>query len=314
MEEKKGIGFKIHIIIAVVMVLIVGVVIWRLNVWNKRTVTVEHNSTPGEYKSESQDYIIYRPDDQPKREPDGVKRAVVFGNYMVNNYGKDVSILNMLKEGLDWEFIDLSSDASLIARSKKVGEPGESYDEFCLYKMIEYIVADSETPAQENPPFYFLSDEGKAEFVKRWSEVDLNKADYVIIMYSLMDYYYGHTAQDERNESDSVFGSLFQSITLLKNKYPHLEIILVSGYPEYADQPDGKREYAYTTDYGFGTMSKYADLEQFAAMSTNVTYIDSFYCGINEDNIEKYVDKMNLTDEGIKLVGGHVLEKLKLLD
>lgn len=314
MEEKKGIGFKIHIIIALVMAAIVGVVIWRLNVWNNRVVTVEHNSTPGEYRSESQDYIIYRKDDQPKREPDGVKRAVVFGNYMVNNYGKDTSILNTLKEGLDWEFIDLSSDASLITRSKKVGEPGEYYDEFCLYKMIEYMVAGSQTPAQEKPPFYYASDEEKEAFVKRWRETDLNKVDYVIIMYSLMDYYYMLPPQDDRNTYDTLFGSLLQSITLLQAKYPHLEIIVVSGYPEYVDQPDGKREFAYTTDYGFGTMSKYADLEQFAAMSANVTYIDSFYCGINEDNIEKYVDKTNLTDEGIKLVGGHALEKIRLLD
>lgn len=316
MEKKKLPGYLVHILIAAALVLIVVIVIIRLNLWSKRSSVVEHNSKPGEYKSESMDYVIYPLPDQPKREPDGVTRAVVFGNYMVSNFGKERSIINIMKEKLDQiEFIDLSVDSSIITRKAPVGELRTKEDEFCLYSMVESFVAGRLSDRQKHPAF--LGDRNEEEFVKLWESTDLNKVDYVIIMYALTDYYADIQRQGEnaegQNDENTFFGSLFKSVMWLKAVYPHLQIVIVSGYPTYVDREDGGRDYGYSTDYGQGNMSQFAQLEAFAAMSAEVSYADCFYCGINEENMEKYVAGLNLTDAGIEFVGDHVVDVLKQL-
>ncbi|MCR5278489.1 MAG: hypothetical protein K6E19_03520 [Lachnospiraceae bacterium] len=320
MSEKKGIkSYIVHLVIAAVLVGIVALVVVRLNIWSHRTTTVEKIYEVGELKSESQDNIVYRDPAKPFREPDGVTRAVIFGNYMVDNYGKDKSIINMLKENFDWEFIDLSVDATCIAQHSQAGEERELFDNFCLFKMVEYILTGTKSDYQKYAPFYREVD--KDAFVEKWRSVDFNKVDKVIIMYSLMDYYYINRRTGENDET-SVFGSLFKTIQTLQAAYPHLEIILSSGYPEYIIKDDGTVEYGYTSYYGgtgmddenYGTQSMYAQIEAYVALSTLVTYIDNFYCGINEENIHDYVDQQNLTDAGIELIGNHIVDVLKRME
>ena len=315
MEKKRLPGYLVHIIIAVSLLLIVAVVILRLNIWSHRSTTVVHTSNPEEFSSESQDYVFFRTPDQPVREPDGVTRAVVLGNYMVSNYDKEKSVINILRERLDWEFTDLSIDSSIITRKAPVGEERTEEDEFCLYSMVESLIARHLSDRQKRP--FFFGDRNVDEFVARWKDTDLSKVDYVIIMYALNDYYADVRRQGENeqgeNDENTFFGSLYKSIIWLKTVYPHLQIVVVSGYPTYVDRGNGEIEYSYSTDYGQGTMSQFAQLEIFAALNTDASYVDCFYCGINEDTINTYVDNLSLTDAGMDLVGGHIADVLSQL-
>lgn len=335
-QENKGKvpGFVIHIGFLLLVAIIVIVVVVRLNGWSHRSVKIENNSTIGEYKSESQDSVVYRTADQPVRESDGVTRAVIFGNYMVSNYGKEKSILNRLKAAYpDWEIIDLSVDNTIITRTASHGEEQEQYDNYCLFRMVEFSLNNKKTVLPDNPPFAHDNPVDKEAFLENWKNLDFSKVDKVFIMYAMMDYYYSVRREStdpnlKEQEETTVYGSLFKTISTLKAMYPHLEVIVVSGYPEYINDSEGGYKYGYDTRFvgegkdeksaeyrEYGTLSDYIQVEAMAAQETFATYIDNYYgSGINEDNIHTYVDQMHLTDAGIDLVSDHILEVLKQMD
>ncbi len=318
MNEKKKIGFKIHIGIAAVIVLLVVIGIVRLLIWNSKTSVVEDVSDEDSVEKENYDYVVYPAEDKPKREPDGSTRVVVFGNYMVNNYGKDHSLINILKENFDWDIIDLSVDHTVIPSATHDNELHDGRDGFCLYYLVKRLCDGEYGFEVYDAPFRDKSVYN--DYLAMLDKVDFNKVDKVIIMYAFLDYFYSVPVQMPEEEDDSkryitsYYGALSQVIETLTKRYPHLEIIVSSGYPEYMYDEKGNIEYGYTKNFGHGNISRYFGVENLLALKYCLSFIDNYYYKIDEKNITTYVDGQLLTDEGIDLVGNHMVEFLKKID
>ena len=317
MNEKKKFKINLHILVLIPIVLIVAFVIIRLNIWNKQTTSVDLSDiSEGDYDMECNDCYFYPdPDAGPYENhvDNGVNDILLIGDHILNNYGEDHSILNILKENLDANIIDLTCEK--VKLTATYGNPDVGTNSFSLYSVVSALV-------NKNFKNMYLTDyvEGFATeerydaYMNTIENIDLNEVDTVIIMYSMHDYL--EVIPEMLADSENVYGyhgALYTSIKTLQENYPHLQIILSSPTPIYVDNGDGEIKLGSNTDYGAGCETIYTVHQYAVANELYVSYIDNYYYKINESNITEYVNGVYLGDAGIDLTAEHMLEFLNTL-
>ena len=311
-KEKKKLGYKIHLGIGAAILLVIIVAVIRLIIWNNRNSVVEPTGHEDEFETEVVDYYAYSNSHPERRGADGKKRAVVLGNYMVDDGGEH-SIINMMRDKLpDWDFEDLSAELSMVSSVKHENEGYETRDGVCLFNMARALCKDGDDIRYELGAFPGYTREDLDEYVKRLQSVDLSEKDVLIIMYAFLDYYNDVVITYVQDYFITTYhGAFYRAIEMLQEKYPDLEIIIASGFPMYLKNSDGSLQLGYNTSFTQGTLSDYFGWEYFLSTKYCLSFIDNYYYGITENNITEYVDEQRLTDKGIDLVGGHITDYLK---
>ena len=315
MNEKKKFKINLHILILIPIVLVIAVVIIRLNNWNKQSTSVDLSDiAEGDYDMECNDYYVYPdPDAGPYENyiDNGVTDILLIGDHILNNNGEDHSILNILKENLDANIIDLTCEKVKLTTS--YGEPDVGPNSFTLYSVVSALVnKDFKNMKLTYAVEGFASEERYDAYLDTIENLDLNEVDVVIIMYSMHDYL--STVPEMLSDEENVcgyHGALLSSIKLLQEKYPHLQIILSSPTPIYITGDDGSIKLGSTTDYGMGLETVYTVHQYAVATQLCISYIDNYYYKINESNITEYVDGVYLGDAGIDLIAQHMLDFLE---
>ena len=313
MEDNRKKRISIIAVLGIVSLAIIAFCIYRLVDWSARSIDFNTDDVEeGEFDVELLDMYVY-PDDQeyPNHNKDDTEDIVILGNVYANNYGKDHSLVNMLKENLDANIIDLSVDTSMVSCDTPYVQWG--YDAASLYHMVLQLNSHDLHYLYETEWSELFSDKERYDaFLKRMGEVDLNKVDTIMIMYNLVDYYNlkGAIAISE-DDVRGLRGSYEQSLTLLQKEYPHLNFIIVSPYPSVLKDDKGNLILSATTDYGLMNSSYYFENVYFVATKYCTSFIDNYSYGINESNITEYVDNMLLTDKGIDFLGLHIINFIK---
>jgi len=310
-EKKKRIG--IVAILGLVILAIIIFCIYRLIDWNARSIDFNTDDIEeGEFDFEYQDMYVYPSEEEfPNHIKDDVEDILILGNSYANNLGKKKSIVNMLRDHLDANIIDLSVEKSMIScGSLQVAMEGESVS---LYHLITELAQKDSTAISESSWFnLFSSEERFNSFLETFKTVDLNKIDTLMIMYDLSDYYnlraaYAISEEDIRG----VRGSLDQSVAFLQKEYPHINIIIVSPFPSVHKGENGELIYSSIQDYGLANSSYYYENILYVATKYCTSFVDNYTYGITEDNITDYVSDMILTDKGIEYLGNHIITFLK---
>ncbi len=300
-----------HIASAVVAVAILSVCIVALLKWNNRAKSVEINVEEGSFDKENLDYYIY-PDHDENYIDDGVRTVLVIGDHILNNFGKKHSILNILKENIDAEFIDLTTNKGKIASDDDIASYAGA---FSLYYILEALInADATNMELYGGDSVFSGDTATKyeNFLKTLDSVDLNKVDTILIMYSNSDYYSLIPLQWYEKESPrGIYGALTSSFELIKENYPNIEIIFSSPTPAYIYGDDGEIQIDMNTNYGQGLGTDYMEYFNLACNAGFVSFIDNYYYVIDESNITEYLDCMNLTDKGIDAIAEHIIKFIK---
>lgn len=315
-KEKKPFRLNHHIVFLILAVILISIMVWRLNKWNKRTVIVDTDVEPGSYEMECQDMYVYPdPDILAEREDDGVTKILVIGNSILTNCGEKNSLLNALEDKLDAEFYSIVTDTSRVSSvyPEEFG-PDTVADSFSLYRISRFVALRdtqslfSNLSIYPDDLYYKKAKERAEKCASDMGTLDMNECDIILIMYSFKDYYDLVTPLDvvEGNVS-SYYGALSRSIELLQQTYPHINIIVASPYPTFMEDSKGNIELTSVKDLGKGNVSSYLDLMYFAATKYCVSYIDNYFYIINETNIEEYVDKDRLTKKGVDLVSDHIV-------
>lgn len=314
-KEKKPFKINHHIIFAVLALVIIAIMIWRLNEWNHRTVVIDNDVEPGSFDMECQDIYVYPdPDAMAARKDDGVTKILVIGDSILTNNGKKNSILNELEKKLDAEIYPVTTDTGrLTAQLPEQFGPKDVKDAFSLYRISRFValrdVGDLFSNLNAYPEeLYVKNVKARAnECTNSLAVLDMQECDIILIMYSFKDYYEGVTPLDvvEGNVS-SYYGSVSRSIDMIQKAYPHINIIVASPYPTYLKDEKGNIELTSVKDLGQGNVSAYLNLLYYAATKYCVSYIDNYFYVINENNIEEYVTDDYLTDKGLELVSDHI--------
>ncbi|MBR6308396.1 MAG: hypothetical protein IKR39_07265 [Lachnospiraceae bacterium] len=310
-EKKRRIG--IVTILGVIILAMVAFIIYRLVDWDARSITVVTDDIEeGEFDIEVQDMYFYPPEgDFPNHVKDDVEDIVVIGNVYANNSGNEHSILNMLRDNLDANIIDITVDKSRVSCDGPEIVCG--VDCASLYHLVSEIADhDIHALAETEWATLFFDEDRYYKFLKTANDLDFNKVDTVIIMYNLIDYYAGKAALAiSEDDIRGLRGSYEQSLTLLQEKYPHLNIILVSPYPSVFTDENGNLVYSNMTDYGLLTSSYYFENIYFVATKYATSFVDNYTYGISESNITEYVKDTQLTDKGIDFLGQHIIDFLE---
>lgn len=311
-KEKKKFNFNHHYIFAAILVIILSVCIIRLIQWNGRSHKVDVSDIKKGDAEETLDFYVYPPEDYGyKRTDNGIEDIVIFGNILINSNGAEHSILNIMRDKLDANIIDLSVDKSILASRSLRSSFGQNC--FSLYHLTNSIV---------NQYFYdqevsdhleeFATEERYEEFMGRLKSVNMMDVDTVIIMYSLQDYYatIPPIYADEHNMT-GYLGALLSTVELIQEKYPHIQIIISSPVQVYYYDDDGNIALGNVTSYGWGNTSLYYEDQYSVATRRCVSFIDNYSYVINDENITEYSEGMWLNDKGIDLVANHIVDFIK---
>lgn len=318
MAEKEKKPFKInhHIIFAILGIILIVIMVWRLNEWNHRSVVIDSDVEPGSFDMECQDMYVYPdPDVMAEREDDGVTKILLIGDSILTNNGKKNSLLNELEKKLDAEIYPVTTDnGRLTAQLPEQFGALNVRDDFSLYRLSRSIALRDMGTFFSNlnsyPDDLYVKDAKKraTECANSLATLDMDECDIILIMYSFKDYYEKVTPLDvvEGNIS-SYYGSVSRSIELLQQAYPHINIIFASPYPTYLRNEDGSIELTSLKDLGQGNVSSYLNLLYYAVTKYCISYIDNYFYVINENNIEEYVTDDYLTDKGLELISNHIV-------
>ncbi len=145
------------------------------------------------------------------------------------------------------------------------------------------------------------------------SDIDFQNVDILVIEHGTNDYNAGKELDNPENsyDIDTFGGALRNSLRLLKEKYPEMQIVLVTPlYCEFGDELDKP---CYSTDLGNGTLDVYVELEQEIAKEFGVICIDAYHeSGIWEENAKEYLsDGLHLSDKGVFLISEFLAKELE---
>lgn len=149
--------------------------------------------------------------------------------------------------------------------------------------------------------------------IRGLSEIDFSKVEILLIGHGTNDYNCGQLLESAENPMDvtTFAGALRTGLSLLREKYPELRIILVS--PTYCEIQTDTFEKCYEVDFGGGTLDQYVEMERQIAAEYDVEWIDLYHgSGIREDNIDRYLyDKLHPNEEGTQLLGNLIADYLE---
>ena len=153
-------------------------------------------------------------------------------------------------------------------------------------------------------------------FEERMAEltsIDFQKTKVLIIEHGTNDYNAARRLDNPEDLFDitTFGGALRNSLKILQEKYPDLQIVILS--PLYCQFSGEETRPGYLTDFGQGTLDDYVELEREIAQEFNVPFIDAYHnSGIWENNAEKYLsDGLHLSDEGSLLYSEFLAKELQ---
>lgn len=134
------------------------------------------------------------------------------------------------------------------------------------------------------------------------SQVDFDKAEIAFIEHGINDFSGGRPLDNPDNPKDvyTYGGALRYAIEKLTNAYPRLQIVLVTPLYCYF-QKNGERALdSETSDFGYGPLENYVELELAIAKEYHLPCIDNFHnMGINSENVDEYTeDGIHLNEKG----------------
>lgn len=253
------------------------------------------------------DFYVY-PDEEARanHSDNGKLDILILGNSYVNNKGAKVSIVNEMRDKMDAHIVDLSADNTFLT----CDVPNRAYTYDCLslfHQITDIHNHDITYVGDERSASAFSTSKRHKEYLKDFKKTDFNDFDIVLIMFNLNDFYgLKPTMAIDDKDVRGFHGSLYTSIKFLQDNYPHLQVMLVSPYPEYLVTEDGI-QLSNASDYGWGTSSVYVEHALAVATQLCVSYIDNYFYIINDENIEEYVSGFDLTDKGSIVLANHII-------
>ena len=316
---KKPFHIYFHLIFLAVAVCTVFLVGWRITHFGSWADPDEYEAP--EFQGDTMDAIFpFRlPEGMVNPADDGVTRIVAFGNApFADDKGSKDNLASMIEDLTDSTVYNCTFPNSYLAAS---GNPllYSPQDAFNFYWMVLALTTHEVDPTYET----LFQDEGNhfseedLETFRTLMSIDFNTVDIIVILYDASDYLAGHEMYNDANDSDikQFTGNLVPGIDLLRQYYPHIQIIVMS--PPYAHAVNEKGEYVSSESYRYGwdTLSTYMIKEGEYVYQRGISFVDNLYGTIDESNADKYlVDNLHLTIEGRKAIAERFADVLHYYD
>lgn len=316
-SKRKLPKINLHIIFALVLVLIIGLIGYRI--WN---YGVEKDLSDYVGKDEEECFDSIMPllnKDGAQPVDDGVITILAFGNApFSDDRDSDDNLANMIADQSGAVVYNCSVAGSYLAAQEPTLKAEEyPMDAFNFYWLTTlFCLRNNEHVYQQ--VFDVMGDDvpdGAREAFDTLTTIDFDTVDVITLMYDGSDYLAGHNMYSDENPTDiqQFTGNMEAGIELIQQTYPHIRIIVMS--PPYAYAIDEDGNYVSSDMYRYNNqdvLSTYVIKQYGSAYTRGVTFVDHLYGTITESNADKYLtDNIHLNTEGRKLVAQRFVDALK---
>ena len=313
--------FNWHYIFLGVIVLLLGLVIFKIYQWNKGTASdYDPNHVDTSFDSEVLDVVFpIMPDALAAQKDDGVQTILCLGNdtFADDRDSKD-SLTSMIAEkaadkDLNVSVINGSFAGTTISNEDQFITDETLADMFNLYWVVTAL-CEQDFTYQRNALTKVDGDKNYGDTLDELEALDMSAVDTLVLFYDGSDYQADRHVTDpsyEMNTSTYV-GALSSSLKMFQETYPQVRIIVLSPtYMQFVDE-NGELQNGDTYNNGNGAMPNYLLNLIDVTQEYSVTVIDNYYGSISEDNYKKYLDDaIHLNKKGREIIADRLVAILE---
>ena len=313
--------FNWHYIFLVVIVLLLGLVIFKIYQWNKGTASdYDPNHVDTSFDSEVLDVVFpIMPDALAAQKDDGVQTILCLGNdtFADDRDSKD-SLTSMIAEkaadkDLNVSVINGSFAGTTISNEDQFITDETLADMFNLYWVVTAL-CEQDFTYQRNALTKVDGDKNYGDTLDELEALDMSAVDTLVLFYDGSDYQADRHVTDpsyEMNTSTYV-GALSSSLKMFQETYPQVRIIVLSPtYMQFVDE-NGELQNGDTYNNGNGAMPNYLLNLIDVTQEYSVTVIDNYYGSISEDNYKKNLDDaIHLNKKGREIIADRLVAILE---
>ena len=249
-----------------------------------------------------------------------VQYDVVFlGDSIIGNEAGKESIVKVIEERLEKTVYNGAFGGSCMSFGNDQRWESSGVDQWSMVKLAQAIYADDfysqlalVTTAEKYRNKNLLVLDYFEERLKGLAQVDFSEVELLLIEHGTNDYNLGQMLESDTDPYDmtTFAGALRTTLSLLQDKYPNMQIVLIS--PIYCELRGDVIRKSYETDLGGGILDEYVQKEKEIAEEFGVEWIDMYHeSGIWEENAAEYLfDGLHLTDKGKVIYGNKIADYL----
>ena len=316
--------FNLHTLLILIAVIIIIFIVFRLKNWGVH-VDQDYIDEHGVYTDgrDTYDVIVPLTDENGKLLANKSPHTILFfGNApFADDRDSENGVVNMIAKATGAKTYNCSVAGSYLAAQSETLKYTESgLDVYNFYWLALYLSLDRYLDYfdwLESSPDANVLPETK-QLRETLDTIDMNTVDTIAIMYDGSDYLAGNLMSNPDLEDDvmSFTGNLRAGLRILRAKYPHVRIIVLS--PTYAFGVDENGNYVSSDQkvYGSGaTLSSYVLQECETAVTEYVSFVDNIYGTFNEDEAMEYLkDNLHLNQKGRELLVKRFVSALTQFD
>ena len=300
-----------HLVFLLIFLIIIAIIIFKIVAWNNSGIVLDGSTDLAEVPIETNDnFIPYTP--PADYVDDGELNIAFFGNApFYDDFGKSNNLVEMIGAKLNADVYNLSFENSYASSANNI-LTNDSYDLFSLYWLTTIYTVDNDvivTKAKDAGLAMTLEQKSTLSLLQT---LDFNQIDIVTIMYDASDYLAarGMYNRDDSQNITHFAGALEASINLIKQQFPHIQIIVMS--PTYAYAVDEDGTYLDSTIVSFedeGPLPSYVTYQAEAAYKSFASFVDNYYGSVNVLNADSYLaDNIHLNQKGREIIADRFIE------
>lgn len=301
-----------HYVFLGLVVLIILFVALRLFIWNNRAHTIEPNTgNSSDFDTETLDNLVpYMFETEPKEPEDMV--IACFGNApFADDRNEDYNLANIIARKTGATVYNFSFEDSYLSCKNYALEAG-SNDLFSLYWLTTIFAVDNDMIVEQYLEATPDADPERVATLSLLQNLDFNTVDVITIMYDGSDYLdcRGMYNRDDSENIRHFGGALEASIKLIKEQFPHIQIIVMAPPYAYGLEEDGTYVDSTLKTYGEeGPLASYVTYQSEVCYKTFTTFIDVFYDSLSYFVADEILeDHIHLTKEARELAAEEFME------
>ena len=290
-----------HIIFLSMILVITAAIFLRLHNWNSNSKVLDTTEdTSGAFDRETLDSLVpYTYNAEPKDPEDMI--IACFGNApFADNRGESDNLANIIAEKTNATVYNFAFPNSYLS-SKTVSITDKNNDLFSLYWLTTIFALDNDIIVD-----YYLDDAPDTPLETRATlsllqNLDFNTVDVIAIMYDGSDYLDGRGMYNSHDSTNvhHFGGALEASLELIREKFPHIQVIVMSPPYAYALNADGTYADSTITTFGEGPLASYVQYQSNVCYKMFASFVDTFYGSLSElDSDAVLRDHIHLSSEG----------------
>ncbi len=316
-KKNQGIKINFHIVLLILILLVFGTIAFKLLFWDSRVREDNEieSDTSKNFDTEPMDMIVpLDSSDNSKKEKDDDLHILFIGNgSLAENKDSETNMANIVKAKTGATVYNCAIPGSFVTMFNPRYEntfPRDAYSFYYLSTLFTLNNTETIQWAEEDLPDL---EEDTKQSLETLQSIDYDKIDVLCIYYDSADYLEQRSLRvDETDAPAANFeGALRSGLSLIRETFPHIRIIVMSPTYAYVKDKDGNYSSAFSKDLLKTPLGDYIIIEQLVCQEFRVSFVDNFYGTIYEEIADDYLqDNVLLNPKGNELVADRFLYAL----